>query len=83
MKNISVEKIREVHCEDREYIMIKLNLCNKEIFAICVVGEEFAFESLGNDYCEANRIFELLVQNIVSEIHLEEILHDIKMKICF
>ena len=83
MKNISVEKIRDVHCEDREYIMIKLNLCNKETFAICVVGEEFAFESLGNDYCEANRIFGLLVQNIVSEIHLEEILHDIKMKICF
>lgn len=83
MKNIGVEKIREVFCEGRGYIMVKLNLSGKETFGIGIIGEEFAFEGLGNDYCEAERIFELLIQNIVSEVHLEEILHDIKMKICF
>ena len=83
MKNTGAEIIKEIQNEGIEYVMIKVNVYDKEAFCICILGEEMGFESLGTDYQEANEIFELLSKNRVSVLHLEEILYDIKMKICF
>ena len=83
MKSIGVEKIKEIENEGIEYLFVRINICQNESFAICILGEEFAFESLGEDRKEAEKMFDVLVENGVSAIHLEEILHDIKTKICF
>ena len=83
MKSIGVKTIKEIQNEGIEYVMIKVNISDKEAFCICVLGEEMSFESLGKDYHEAKERFDLISQNGVSALHLEEILHDIKMKICF
>ena len=83
MKDIGVETIKEIQNEGIEYVMIKVKVLDKEAFCICVLGEEMGFESLGNDYRKAEERFELISQNRVSVLHLEEILHDEKMKIYF
>lgn len=83
MKNISVENIKEEYNEGKRYILVKINICAKETLCIGVLGEALAFENLGNDFNEAERLFNLFTQNAVSEEHLEEILHDQKMKIYF
>ena len=83
MKTVCVERIKEMQNEGREYVMLKIRILDKEAFCIGILGDGLAFESLGNDLGEAEERFNLLVQNGVSETHLEEILHDIKMKIYF
>ena len=83
MKTVCIERIKELQNEGREYVMLKIKILDKEVFCIGIISEGLAFETLGGDLGEAEEIFNLLAQNGVSEAHLEEILHDIKMKIYF
>ena len=83
MKRICVESVKEMQNGGKEYVMAKISISNKETFGICILGDKLAFESLGNDCAEAEERFDLISRNRVSEAHLEDVLHDIKMKMYF
>ena len=83
MKTICVERIKEMRNEGKEYLMLKIRILDKEAFCIGILGNGLVLEGLGKDLSEAEERFNLIAKNGVSEEHLEEILHDIKMKIYF
>ena len=83
MKSICVDRIKESKNNGIEYGMVKISIYDKESFGMFVLDDDFSFESLGNDYIQAVERFNVLSKNNVSSLHLEEVLHDIKMKIYF
>lgn len=80
MKRIAVEKIIEAEKNGLEYILIKISVNQKESFCACIDGEELAVEGLGGDCCEARELFERLLSNNVSALHLAEIIRDERIK---
>lgn len=78
MKSIAVENIKEEKKGATDYLLIRLSVNRKESYCACVDGEGFAIESLGSDYSEAARIFQILLFNEASALHLSEIMQDIR-----
>ena len=82
MKSIAVDIVKEKSVDGCQYGLIKLSIRGRETFCIYIDGEEYACESAGEDFAKALKIFDIIAGNLVSPIHLSEILYDIKAEIC-
>ena len=81
MKGIAVDVVKEIRGKTCVYRLIKLSVGEKETFCIHIDGEEYACEGVGNDLDRSVEIFDVIVENQVSAIHIAEILYDIGTEI--
>ncbi len=81
MKSIVVDVVKETRNEGREYGLVKLSVGEKESFCVYIDGEEYACECVGDNGRKAIEIFDAIVANGVSSIHLFEILYDLRAEI--
>lgn len=76
--NIDVSVIREEHDRTLYYALLKISIFGRNTFGICMLGDGYAFESIGEDLDEACAIFELILTQAPSVEHMFDIVTDFR-----
>ena len=77
-ENLTLEVMRERKELGAHYALVKIGLFAMSIYAICILAQDYAFESVGESLDEAERLFELSVSERLSSEHLGEVISDLK-----
>ena len=77
-ENISTSVMIEKNTNGAHYALVKISLFGKESFAICVLGDGYAFETVGESARESKRLFDLVVKEEASPTHLFDIISDFR-----
>ena len=75
-ENISLSVIRESGSENGHYALLRIGLFGMNGYALCVLGEDYAIETVGTCYEEAERLFMLAVREGISAVHLFDVVSD-------
>ncbi len=76
--NINLSVMREESKNESHYVLIKVSLFGKNTYEICVLGDGYALEVIGEDECEAIEFFEILLKNAPSPYHIYDIVSDFR-----
>ena len=75
-ENIATSVIREKGNGSAHYVLLRISLFGKDSFAICVLDNEYALESVGDDAKYAMSLFELIVKEAALPSQLFDIITD-------
>ena len=81
MKRVSAEILDLKTKNKAEYLFVRIIVKAEDFYCIYSENGGRAFESLGNDFDEAKRKFEILSDNEVSAMHLSDVLNDMRNEI--
>ena len=76
--NLTVSVVREKGESGAHYSLIKIGLFAMNVYAICILGEDYALETVGSSQKDAERTFDLVVSERVSPTHLYDVISDLK-----
>lgn len=76
MKNIKFETLKESVRGEKYYMLFKASNETKEVYCIAVQDDDFYIQSVGNDLSQANEIYNLIVDSVVSAIHVNDVISD-------
>lgn len=74
--NISLEVMREKGSDTAHYALIRIGLFGKITYGICVLGDGYAMETLGENEEDALATFELIMNEGASPAHIFDIVTD-------
>ena len=77
-ENISTSVVSEKESKGAHYALVRISLFGKDSFAICILGNGYAFETVGENAKESKRIFDLVVKESASPAHLFDIVCDFR-----
>ena len=77
-ENIGLTVVRECGEDSTRYALIRMGIFGKSSYAVCVLGDEYALETLGEDGESAEEMFDMLVRNSVSPIQVYEVVSDLR-----
>ena len=76
--NIDVSVIKEVSEKGAYYAFVKMTFFGMNTYGICMLGDGYAFESVGDDIKEAAELFELVVSQSPAVEHVFDIVTDFR-----
>ena len=76
--NLTLSVVKEKEEQGAHYALVKVGLFAMNVYAICILAEDYAFESVGECAEDAERLFDLLVSERLSPDHLYEVISDFK-----
>ena len=76
--NISISVMQERGESGSHYGLLKISLFGRATYAICVLGDGYALECVGENEEDAMGMFEMTVSEKVSPIHLFDIISDLR-----
>ena len=77
-ENLTVSVIKEKDQGTAHYALIKIGLFAMNAYAICILGEEYAIETVGGSKKDAEDLFALSVREGVSPTHLYDVIADFR-----
>lgn len=77
-ENLSTSVIVEKDGRGAHYALLRISLFGKDSFAICVLGDGYALETVGENERESRKLFELIVKETASPTHLFDIVSDFR-----
>lgn len=75
-ENIGIEVLKEMGVGAARYALIRIGLFGKTTYAVCVLGDGYAFETLGENAEAAEDLFELIAGGQASPEHVFDIVTD-------
>ena len=76
--NIDMSVICECDSEDSHYALVKINLLGRNTYCICVLGDGYAFECLGESEEAARKFFEIASKSIPAPDQVFDIVTDMR-----
>ncbi len=76
--NLTVSVIEEKSDGAAHYALLKIGFFAMNIYAICILGEDYAVETVGDSQSSAQDLFELCVKEGVSPTHLYDVISDFR-----
>lgn len=77
-ENISLSVVKEGGEDSVRYALLRIGLFGRNAYAVCVLGEEYALETLGYDGERAEGIFDTIVREGVSVLHVSDVIADLR-----
>lgn len=77
-ENISLSVVKERGEEGTHYALLRISLFGKSSYAVCVIGEDYAMETLGENAELAEMFFDTVVKEAVSPVHMHDVVCDFK-----
>ena len=77
-ENISTSVVAEKESKGVHYALVRIGLFGKDSFAICILGDGYAFETVGENAKKSKKIFDLIVKEMASPTHLFDIVSDFR-----
>ena len=77
-ENISTSVMIEKEAQGAHYALLRISMLGKNSFAICILGDGYAFETVGENAKESKRLFDLIVKESASPTHLFDIVSDFR-----
>ena len=74
--NINISVLNEQNFGDMNYALIKINLFGKGTYCICVIGNGYALECLGEDEEFSKNIFDTVIKGKPDAEHIWDIVTD-------
>jgi len=81
--NIDISVIREQSERMEHYVLLKIGFLGRSTYAICVFGNGYALESVGEDETLANALYETVLRNGLSPEHVFDIVTDFRRNALF
>ena len=76
--NITISVLKECTVSSGHYALLRISIFGAGTYALCVLGEDYAMEIVGESHADAERIYELAVREGVSPVHLFDVVGDIR-----
>lgn len=77
-ENISISVLRETESETAHYALLKVGLFGMNVYTLCALGEDYAFETVGASLEEAEGLFDTVVAQGVSPTHIFDVVSDFR-----
>lgn len=77
-ENIATSVVTEKDNQGAHYALLRISLFGKDSFAVCVLGDGYALETVGEEAKVAQQLFELIVREGASPTHLFDIVTDFR-----
>lgn len=74
--NIGLEVVREQEVGETHYALVRIGIFGKTTYGICVLGDGYAMETLGECEKEAEETFELIMREGAAPEHIFDIVTD-------
>lgn len=76
--NISVSVVKEHGDSSGHYALVKIGLFGMNSYAICVLGDDYALETVGDSLEAAELLFDTAVREGVSPMHVYDVVSDFR-----
>lgn len=77
-ENISTSVVTEKESKGTHYALVRISLFGKDSFAVCILGDGYALETVGENAKESKKLFDLLVKESAAPEHLFDIVSDFR-----
>lgn len=77
-ENISISVLKETEDRATHYALLKVGLFGMNVYALCALGEDYAFETVGSSLEEAEGLFCSVVEGGVSPSHILDVVSDFR-----
>lgn len=76
--SIDISVLREESKQGTHYAFMKISLFGKSTYAICALGDGYAFEVLGENFEECDDFFALVLRTAPSPCHIFDAVSDFR-----
>ena len=76
--NIDIAVVREQNERMAHYVLLKIGFLGRNTYAICVFGDGYALESVGEDEALANTLYETVLRNGLAPEHVFDVVTDFR-----
>ncbi len=77
-ENISISVLKETDSGAAHYALLKVGLFGMNVYALCALGEDYAFETVGASLEAAEGLFDTVVAQGVSPTHVFDVVSDFR-----
>ncbi len=74
--NLHLSVLNEITESDTHYVLVKISLFGKATYALCALGDGYAFEVIGESEEAAQGFFGLISEQAPSPCHLFDVVSD-------
>ena len=76
--NIDVTVIKEIKEGGEYYALVKISVFGWHSYGVCMLGDEYAFESVGDDIKNATELFDIVVNEMPEPSQLFDVVTDFR-----
>ena len=77
-ENIGLTVVKEICTEKGYYVLFKIGILGKSTYGICILGDEYALETVCEDADVATDMFDTVIKQEVSPCHLFDVVNDFR-----
>ena len=76
--NIDISVVKEQNERMEHYVLLKIGFLGRNTYAICVFGNGYALESVGDDEALAHTLYETVLRNGLAPEHVFDVITDFR-----
>ena len=77
-ENVCLSVIKERGEEKEHYALLRISLFGRSSYAVCVLGEDYALETVGESEEQAELLFDTVIRESVSPMHIHDVVTDFR-----